>query len=180
MEMVFHSNARSEMEKKAHNKILELMKQAKEFGFTLPKDMGFKFSVNFDLNSVRNAGTAYISPSEKKMSIHLHRKALEHYKEDYIERTVIHEFAHILQYCQYGFVDHKRTFKNIMRKFNAPTDRCHSFDLRTITGKQKSKKQKFKCECACAEHYVSSIIINRMRRGLIYSCKDCKQLLKEI
>ena len=182
MEMVFHSNARSDMEVKAHNRIKELMVQAKEMGFILPKDRGFKFSVNFDLNSVRNAGSAFISPDEKRMTIKLHRKALEHYKEEYIERTVIHEFVHILQYCQYGFVDHKNSFKMLMRKFGANSGRCHSFDLRSLTGKPKRKsKPTFKYSCGCETvHEVSALIHKRINIGQSYHCKDCKQNIKEI
>ncbi len=74
--------------------------------------------------------------------IALHKKFLEHYGDEYINRTVVHEYAHLVQrrldpYSQ----AHGSLWKSIMRLLGADTSRCHSYDTGLVV-----KQTKYVCD----------------------------------
>ena len=177
----FSSTANTEIEKKAHRKITELMKIAQEKGLSLPHEEGNSFSMRFDLNSVSMAGQACSRPMQKEMFIRIHKKGLEEYGDIFINQTVVHEFAHIIQFVNFPRATaHGREFKRIMRMFGAEERRCHNYDLRSLVGgsrKTRKPQKKYSYICNCSEYDLSSIRHKRIQQGTVYSCVKCKSNL---
>jgi len=162
--------------KKVHEKISELCKTAKEYGLKIPEDLNVELVVNFKINSVRVAGDACYRWIQKQMTIRLHDKALEHYGDEFINRTVVHEFAHIIVFCNFPKAKaHGREFKMLMRVFGSEGTRCHSYDLRSLVPhKVRKTAQRFEYKCQCSRHNLSKIRHNRILNGSIYTCKNCR------
>jgi len=161
--------------KKVQDKILELCEIVKERGWKLPEDINVELQVNFKLNSIRVAGDACYKWLQKQMIVRLHDKALEYYGDAYINRTVVHEFAHIIVFCNFPKAKaHGREFKMLMRVFGSDGTRCHSYDLRSIVPhKVRKTAQRFEYKCKCSRHELSALRHNRILKGSVYTCKRC-------
>lgn len=168
------------MKKQVFEKIQSLENIAKEKGYKLPEDLGFDFQVLFNINATTFAGQATYKPKEKTMSIRLHNKALEVYKEKYIEQAVTHEFVHIIQFCNFkNSKTHGNIFKNLMREFGAEPERCCNFNLKEIVNKKKRKTFKYKCNCTTYDF--TQIRHNRViTKKASYSCRKCNAKIQPV
>lgn len=98
----------------------------------------------------------------------------------YLERTVPHEVAHLVQHCVYGKMDHGNTFKYVMRnvflRSAKQATRCHSYD--TVPTKKRAPQAKYKYECpTCGEVFaLSAVRHGKVRKGVGYSHKGHKPL----
>jgi SprT protein len=163
---------------KALAKIEECKEMARARGWELPEDIGCSFLVYFNLNSIRTAGFAHYKIFAQEMSIRLHAKALEYYGQEYIDRTVVHEFAHIIQYVNFPNASaHGRDFKRIMRAFGSPGTRCHNYDLETVTGKTRKRQMRINYSCDCQNHMITTTKHNKILKGANYICRSCKTRL---
>jgi predicted SprT family Zn-dependent metalloprotease len=180
--MKFLHNAKTTEELSAIDKINELYEIAQKKGLNLPSDVGCSLFIDFNLNSVRAAGIAEWKPRFKSMKIRLHRKALGEFGESFINGTVVHEFAHILQYCNdsYRSKPHGYEFKRYMRMFDGSESRCHTMDLRSLVGKERKPQERFKFKCSCQVHEVTKTLRNKMLRGSTRICKSCRGILTEV
>jgi SprT protein len=163
---------------KALSKIEQLKELATEKGWDIPEDIGCHTSVRFNLNSVRVAGTAQYKKWEQLFILRLHNKALEVYGDDFIETTVVHEFAHIIQFINYPKAKaHGREFKHIMRIFGSTGKRCHTYDLAGITGQVRKRAVRVAYKCGCRSHNITTIKQGKINRGARYFCRDCKETI---
>jgi len=160
-------------QRKSFRKLNSLIKNAKDMGFKIPKNDGVRFHLKFDLKSVASAGMATYKFYHNEMSIRLHKFGLEKYKDKF-NRTLIHEFAHILQFTNYpNSKPHGREFKMLMRKLGESPSRCHNYDLKsTIPG--YTAKNTFTYRCRCRTFQASKIRHNKILRGHSYICNVCK------
>jgi SprT protein len=170
----------SDLKKEVFEKVEFLKKEAKQKGYKLPEDLGFEFEVLFNINATTFAGQATYKPKEKTMAIRIHNKALEVYKEKYIEQVLTHEFVHIIQFCNFkNSKAHGNIFKNLMREFGAEPERCCNFNLKEIVNKKKRKT--FKYKCSCSTYDFTSIRHNRvLSRKTTYRCRKCNAKIQQV
>ena len=93
---------------------------------------------------------------------------------EFLEDTVVHEFAHLVAYQVYGDLGHGAGWKMVMAKFGAIATRCHSY---AVPKKATSKSYTFKC--ACMEHQFTPQRMAWVRKGKVYKCRHCGEILKE-
>lgn len=163
------------LQKKVDAKLEEIYTIIREMGVTIPK-----IDIRYDLHSVNNAGQANATHNY----IRLHPTALIEYGDLYIERTVVHEAAHIIARAMYGDIQsHGPEWKYTMRAIKAlDVSRCHAYDLRMclrlhsekIGRKVPSKSQSFAYKCGCKTHMLSATIHKKALSGTEYFCKKCK------
>ena len=93
--------------------------------------------------------------------------------------TVVHEVCHILVMYEAhvaGRKDppaHGRAWQEMMRRAGATPQRCHHVDPTGLPG----RKRRVTVFCACPKNEVSSILANRIARGINYVCVKCNQRL---
>ncbi len=109
----------------------------------------------------------------KDMSIHFNLDLARTNGEVYINQTVPHEIAHLIDFQKYKGWGHKRTWKMIMQYvFGLEPKRCHNYDVSEV---KKKKYDTYIYACKCREHKVKSnmhkkIALNRSK----YSCATCR------
>jgi SprT protein len=168
--------------KKLVEKKIEMLQKKTEklYGKRVPN-----VKVKYDLKSVRIGGMAVTNPWAEKFDMRLHEAALNEYQEDYIEGTVVHEFAHLVQHCFYrNTKPHGKEWKRVMVQLGKNPERCHTMNLRgamekfaKVTGVPAPKKRqlkRFTYKCSCDTHELTSIRHNKIRNGQAsYSCRSC-------
>jgi SprT protein len=98
----------------------------------------------------------------------------------YLDRTVPHEVAHLVQHAVYGKMDHKDTFTYVMRnvflRSSKQATRCHSYE--TVPTKKRAPQAKYKYECpTCGEVFnLSAVRHGKVRKGTEYSHKGHRPL----
>lgn len=99
--------------------------------------------------------------------------------DHFIDSTVPHEVAHIIDHVVYGFqhngrkaIHHGRTWKMIMRIFGVDPNRCHTYDVTNAAVKNKAKFH-YVCKTCKRDIFVSSVIHNKIRRGQHRYCVRC-------
>lgn len=182
------------LKEKVSKRIDELQKVAKaRFGKTVPN-----VEITYDINAIRLAGMAVTNPFTGKFQIRLHPAALLTYGDDYIEDTVVHEFAHLVQQQNYPRSQaHGKEWKGVMIAFGKDPKRCHTMDLEfannhynsvvkgikgsTVTPTKTRQVKTFKYKCGCMTHELSSIRHNKVLKGTgSYSCKHCNTKLVRV
>lgn len=140
--------------------------------------------IKYDLNTIRLGGQAVTNPHTNLFKMRLHPAALAYYGEEYVERTVVHEFAHLVQRQNYPMSKpHGKEWKSVMRNLGVEPSRCHSYDLekalKACGSKPTGRKVKtFTYKCNCQEHQLTAIRHNRVVKGTqTYHCKKCKTTL---
>lgn len=104
--------------------------------------------------------------------IRLNADLLVRYGERFIERTVVHEMAHIITGWVYGHdvAPHGEEWKHVMRRLGAKDiSRCHRYKTKPVR-----KVKRYAASCACSPHQLSSVRVNKMKKGVVYRCLDCK------
>jgi len=124
--------------------------------------------VSFDLRG-RAAGMAYTGTH----LIQYNATLLYHNFETFLQRTIVHEVAHIVARCLYPLCsDHGREWKSVMRSLGArDISRCHSYDISVAV-------RGFSYHCLCKDDIILSPIQHkRTQRGVQYKCTHCKAFL---
>lgn len=175
------------LQKLVDKKIEMLQKKAvKAFGKRVPN-----MELRYNLKGVATAGQAVTHRySNDLFRMELHPAALMEYQEEYIEGTVVHEFAHLVQKQHHPMSKpHGKEWKEVMVAFGKDPKRCHSMNLRNalekfakITGKPAPKQRRMGRHayvCNCDTHQLSTVRHNKVRSGKAsYSCKNCGATLK--
>lgn len=131
--------------------------------------------VTYDLKG-HTAGYAVISEN----LIRLNTELLYTHHDDMIERTVPHEVAHIVQYQKYpGSKSHGGEWQYIMAILGLPADRTHSY--KTTAARVRKREFIYYCtdNCPGNPHMVTKTLHNRILKGQIYTCRQCKAQLRE-
>lgn len=90
------------------------------------------------------------------------------------ENTIIHEIAHIVTFRLYPSAKpHGKEWKSIFVKLGGNGRRCYSYD---ITG-SSVVKNRTKAKCSCKTHLITTQKVNKMKKGVTYTCKLCKTKL---
>ncbi len=133
--------------------------------------------VQFDLKSIRTAGTA-LWDCDGNHVIRINLAMAKANWKSFLPRTPGHEVCHIYSCECWGQKDgrgHGIGWKQTMRDAGLDPVRCHSYDTSSLGIRQKRGAYSYRC--ACKEHIVSTIIHNRIQKGISYSCNKCKQVL---
>lgn len=165
-------NVSAELQQKVQLKTTETVSKIEElYGIKFPRPVVIKY----DLKSARIAGQAIMGRGVMRLNPHF----LEKYKDDYIERTVVHELAHLGIHEVYtvdkGYrVDgHGPEWKSMMRSLGADPSRCHSFEADEGIGRRKAKYA-YQCSNCCAEIKVGPTVHKRLQQGELYKTRCCK------
>jgi SprT protein len=102
--------------------------------------------------------------------------AAANYRE-FLRQTVPHEVAHhVVQQCHgRRAAPHGREWREVMRLFDAPAERCHDFDLTSV---RVRRQRRFDYRCGCRQHQLSATRHYRISRGeRRYRCIRCGEEL---
>lgn len=109
--------------------------------------------------------------------IRLNLDILKHNTESFINRTPVHEAAHLLAVHKYGLEmgrGHGRAWKRTMMDLGMVPDRCHSYDVSEV---KKGKSHFYKC--GCQTHVIGNVRHrNILRENKTFYCRKCKQNLE--
>ena len=91
--------------------------------------------------------------------------------QEYLNTTVPHELAHAIQRYHYPHsTPHGKEWKRCcVALVGHELSRCHTF---AFTPARNTNRYAYTCKCMA--HSVSSVIHNRIMRGMQYRCKICK------
>lgn len=181
----------SELKTLVDQKIAKLQKTMYEVFGVCVEDL----KITYDLNATTTAGRAGYAPLyDNPYYMRLHPAALMEYGEDYINSTVVHEFAHLVRYRVFPEENchHGDRWKMIMYTFGAVPNTTCDYDLEGAIEKhsetlakeglklRKQRKQKtYTYTCGCFNHILSATKHNRIQSGKQRRrCALCKGELK--
>ena len=133
------------------------------------KFIDFEVAMNGRLTST--AGRAFLKSGKLEFSTSLYVAN----REAFLNDTVPHEFAHLVAYQVYGDEGHGAGWKSVMVALGYEPTRCHSYE----TAARKSTKT-YKFECACMVHEFTPQRMAWVRKGKVYRCNHCNNILKEV
>ena len=108
---------------------------------------------------------------------------LEENGENFLNRTVPHEVAHLVVYAQYPSrtKPHGYEWKRVMRDFGITPKRCHSYDTSNATVRRRGRlDREYPYKCGCRTHMLTVIRHRRILKGAGYTCKVCRQKLQAV
>ena len=130
--------------------------------------------VSIDLSGVC-AGRACYANWTVKFNLELYRRN----KDDFSNRTVPHEVAHLIAYTLNGGMrpkPHGYEWQSVMRKLGIKDiTRCHSYD---VAGLINRRPRPYVYACGCTEHHVTSNIHSKIQAGQERVCRKCRQRIK--
>lgn len=125
----------------------------------------------------RAAGTAYPG----RNNITLNSILLVENADDFIDRTVGHEVAHIFSWQLFGAAGkgHGRLWKIVMGWIGQSATRCHTFN--TSNSRQKRTVKRHVYGCGCREFKLTTGKHNKVLRNQMQPyCTSCNENLKYI
>ena len=128
--------------------------------------------VTFDLKG-RTAGYAFHNPLRVQLNAGLYKAN----KEDFLERTVPHEVAHIVQFEVYPHSKpHGYEWQNLMYLIGLEPTRCHQYET---TPARKHVKWSVTCTTCGRVYKVGSAVLRRLTSGQRkYYCTVCNTQLQ--
>lgn len=107
---------------------------------------------------------------------------------EFLARTVPHECAHYIDFMENGSKQrtfpsgrrdmHGKYFKNIMQNLGAKDPSTyHTYDTSHVA-KRRQRRWEYKCSCRTWE--ISTVMHNRIQKGEIRSCGDCKDSITKV
>lgn len=93
--------------------------------------------------------------------------------EEFIKDTPGHEAAHHIVHCVYGTETqaHGSEWKRVMRLIGQEPKRTHRMTV------VKKTQDRIAATCGCQTHMITKQRVTKMRRGMTYNCRKCRQPL---
>ncbi|MEM4258086.1 MAG: SprT-like domain-containing protein [Candidatus Thermoplasmatota archaeon] len=168
-------NVSAEIRKRIENKINDCLAIANKHynpvcPFKMPK-------VEYNLHGTCG-GLAY--PTQWRLRFH--PVFIAENTEDYIENTVPHEVAHLIDYevhklhvQGFGYRVKRRsihgpTWRAVMRLLGANPARCHTYDTSNV---QRKSSFMYECPCCKKEFRLGPTRHKKIQNGAIYWCSSC-------
>jgi len=109
--------------------------------------------------------------------VELNPHLLDKKNGDALESVLVHELCHLaVGYRWPTSQPHGRKWKGLMKICGFRPERCHS-----LTPVKRHLHRRWALYCKCKEHKVTTLIYNRVSRGIRYQCVECRGPLdKEI
>jgi SprT protein len=143
---------------------------------------GFAFNrppVKYDLKGGGAGEACYNSNKSADYAyIRLNPVIYADHEDDFIERTVPHEMAHLLAFFyyksrNYRITPHGKEWQNVMRILGVKdVTRCHSYSVRP---EERKRQSKYAYKCSCTTFEISTTRHNKMLKGKTYHCIKCHQ-----
>lgn len=155
-----------EFEKRVKDKVIQCVQLANQF-----YDMKMDVPVVRLNQRGRAAGTAYLQRHEVRFNHYM-------FKQDpnaFLESVVPHEISHLIVFRLYGgrVKPHGKEWQSVMKLvFGVEPTRTHGFDV-------KPAKSSYTYVCACTEHNLTIRRHNKILKGCVYQCRQCRTSLKE-
>lgn len=124
--------------------------------------------IKFDLTG-KSAGTANFAKKELRFN----RKLLIDNEQDFMQDTIPHEVAHIVQRWKYGYAvaSHGNEWKKIMVEvFRIPPKRCHKLDVSKVL--RKTREYRYTCNCV-GKNWMISLIKHKKWQKNTAICNRC-------
>lgn len=157
-----------DFKKQTTNKLEELESVVEQFGLDVPP-LG---KVKWNLRG-KTAGKCSTRPP---YDLHLHPELAEMYEQKYIDRTVVHEYAHaVTMFNHPDSSPHGSEWKAVMSYFGAEPTRCHSYDVEKLS----TNRDTVKTACGCPD--LIRMASPRRANNWIkkrYYCRVCKQSIR--
>ena len=141
------------------------------------------YKITFELRGA-SAGTCRRDGSALNFNLGI----AEDNRDDFLARTVPHEFAHLVvthnydtearQYLRRKRIrPHGKEWESIMNLLGAPTSRCHNYDVSNhVTSRQR--RWEYECKCPDKTHAVSTTRHNKVQdQTASYNCGICHTIL---
>lgn len=165
-------------------KVMESLKRHFE-SHPAAKNINIPIVVSFTMRS-KTAGKCYVtfvkgSRRITSAKVEFNHIMLRENPDKFIERTVPHEAAHILEFASTGRMDgHAEGWKKVMTELGA-TDikKYHSYDTTNIKRRVVARKHKYGCPCG-KEFLLTTILHNRILAGQGRICGSCRREIKHI
>ena len=146
------------------------------------------YDIVYDMHGTSTFGQVNYGRSYETTKLRLHPTLLSEFRDIYINRTVIHEFAHVVVRSLYknGYngakrvTSHGKEFKNVCRLLGHAGVGTASNDLYKDSKFLKAKRKtrvRFSYVCECDSHEVTKMVHNRIQSGRFYTCRSCKASL---
>jgi SprT protein len=120
------------------------------------------------------AGRAYLFLQKIELNYRLLKD-----NEKELERTYLHELAHLVAHYIYGNKErgHGPLWGGIMNALGLPPDRCHSLDTKHLS--RKMTRYLYGCKKDCAKNTIGFKLSPQRHRKIanfrvIYSCPSCR------
>jgi len=93
-----------------------------------------------------------------------------HAPEPFLSTTVPHEVAHIVCHLRHGrrIRPHGPEWRAICLALGGTGERCHGFHAQPAR-----RLRRYDYACGCRRWSLTSIRVRRIRRGMVYHCRDC-------
>lgn len=137
-----------------------------------PELMG-EVAVKFSNRMTSTMGYAY---RKKEKGIKLSKPLFDKATVEQRVQTIVHEACHIVQFVKFPKSKaHGPEWKSLMRAMKLEPKRCHNVD----TTEFKVKKGGAVVKCPCRTHTFGATRMKRLRAGVKYHCRKCKNYIKE-
>ncbi len=142
-----------------------------------------QFSEDLPFPNIRydKRGTTAGTANPSKNEIDLNSVLLMENVDDFIDRIVGHETAHLIAEQLYkGIKPHGAEWKSVMRHLGLLPERCHRYDTTNSRVRRIRPRATYAYICACGKEY--RLGATRHRRhvasgGKRYCCRKCKAYL---
>lgn len=132
-----------------------------------PKEL----TIEFGLKGA-TAGLAWTSENKIQYQMGIAREN----QEEFINRTVPHEVAHLIATAHFRKnCGHKTEWQYVMRKFGLTPSRCHSYDVSRVS----NKNIKYTCQCGLT-FQVGKNLHGKIQNGSTHFCRKCKTELRKM
>jgi SprT protein len=171
------SNAGKDIVERIERRTQQVLKQAAPLcqaaGTPVPKP-----TIRFDLRG-QAAGQAQWCRDERSL-LRYNLDIAQHYPDDFLGRTVVHEVAHLITAACHGRTrPHGPEWRAVMAFLGIPdASRCHNYRLGDTAVK---RQRRWRYVCDCSSHELSTTRHNRMQNGRArYHCRRCQALLRHV
>jgi len=155
----------NELKSAVETKVLEVYLKAQEV-----------FGKMFDLCKIeyKDMGSTAGKAHYYENRITLSPTLLQENGEEFINRTVGHEIAHIITFKLYGQIitPHGKHWKSVMVKLGMNPTRCHTYNVDSVKRNRRNVKR-IHYVCNCQSHMITIMMHGRIKYGAKVTCRRC-------
>lgn len=90
------------------------------------------------------------------------------------EIVLVHELCHLVIAQRWPYAQaHGQKWKKLMIMLGFPPKAHHNLPVPNMV-----HQRRWPIKCDCQTHLIATVTYNRIRKGVLYTCKSCKQVLR--